>query len=101
MQISFDWENWSSFNKLGLSLKDINEIADVFMDTCRNLGYKAMLYGSKTYLNSVWQNTKNYPVWLANYVSKTTYEGKYNIWQCCQTGIIDGVTGYVDIDIMY
>lgn len=101
LRISFDWENWSSFNKLGLSLKDINDIADVFMDTCRDLGYKSMLYGSKTYLNSVWQNNNNYPVWLANYVAETTYEGKYNIWQCSQTGIIDGVTGYVDIDIMY
>lgn len=101
LQISFDWENWSSFNKLGLSLNDINDIADTFMDTCEKLGYKSMLYGSKTYLSSVWRNNNNYPVWLANYVTKTTYEGKYDFWQCCQTGIIDGVNGYVDIDIMY
>ena len=71
------------------------------MDTCEELGYKSMLYGSKTYLSSVWQNQKQYPVWLANYVEKTTYEGSYNLWQCSQRGIINGVTGYVDIDIMY
>ena len=71
------------------------------MNTCEKLGYSSMLYGSKTYLKSVWQNQNNYPVWLANYVEKTTYEGKFNLWQCSQRGVIDGITGYVDIDIMY
>lgn len=99
--IAFDWENWSSFNKLGLSLTDINNIADVFMDECVNLKYKSILYSSKTYLENVWQNTKQYPVWLAHYVNQTTYEGSYKIWQFCQTGIIDGISGYVDINVMH
>ena len=101
LTIAFDWENWSSFNKLGLSLTDINSMADCFMDACVNKGYQSILYSSKTYLENVWQNTKQYPVWLANYVSQTTYEGSYKIWQFCQTGIIDGISGYVDINVMY
>lgn len=101
LSIAFDWENWSSFNKLGISLTDINNISDTFMNECVNLGYKSMLYSSKTYLENVWKNSNNYPVWLANYVSQTTYEGPYNIWQFCQTGIINGISGYVDINVMY
>lgn len=101
LSIAFDWENWNSFNKLGISLTDINNIADNFMDECVNLGYKSILYSSKTYLEYVWQNSKNYPIWLANYVGQTTYQGSYKIWQFCQTGIIDGISGYVDINVMY
>ena len=27
--------------------------------------------------------------------------GEYKIWQICSDGIIDGIEGYVDIDILY
>lgn len=101
LSIAFDWENWNSFNTLGISLTDINTIANSFMDEIQNLGYKSILYSSKTYLEAVWENPNNYPVWLANYVTKTTYENPYKIWQFCQTGIINGISGYVDINVMY
>lgn len=101
LSIAFDWENWSSFNKQGISLNDINNIADKFMEQCENQGYKALLYGSKTYLEAVWKNSNNYPVWLANYVSKTSYQGTYKLWQLCQTGLIKGINGYVDINVAY
>ena len=101
INVSFDWENWNSFNKLGLSLNDINDMADIFMDECVSRGYKSMLYGSKTYLEAVWKNDKKYQVWLANYVEDTSYMGDYKIWQFCQTGIVDGIGGKVDINIMY
>ena len=101
INVSFDWENWNSFNKLGLSLNDINDMADIFMDECVSRGHKSMLYGSKTYLEAVWKNDKKYQVWLANYVEDTSYMGDYKIWQFCQTGIVDGIGGKVDINIMY
>ena len=59
-----------------------------------------MLYGSKTYLEAIWKNEKNYPVWLANYVDSTSYSGQYKIWQFSQTGTISGIKGKVDIDVM-
>ena len=76
-------------------------MADSFMDECVNLGYKTMLYGSKTYLEYFWKNNKNYPVWLANYVSETSYEGEYKIWQFTERGSVNGIKGDVDINIMY
>ena len=101
VNISFDWENWNSFNKLELNLNDLNSMADTFMDECVGQGYKSMLYGSKTYLEAVWKNEKNYPVWLANYVDKTSYSGNYKVWQFCQTGTVNGIKGKVDINVMY
>ena len=59
-----------------------------------------MLYSSKNYLENVWFKTK-YPVWLAHYTDKTTYEGDYYIWQLCSNGRIPGINGNVDINIMY
>ena len=101
LTVAFDWENWNSFNTLGISLNNINDIADIFMEECENFGLKSMLYGSKTYLEEVWQNSNNYPIWLANYVSKTTYEKPYKLWQICQTGKISGITGNIDINVFY
>ena len=101
INIAFDWENWKNFNTLSICLNDLNNMADSFMDECVNLGYKTMLYGSKTYLEYFWKNNKNYPVWLANYVSETSYEGEYKIWQFTEKGSVNGIKGDVDINIMY
>ena len=76
-------------------------MAYIFMDECVSRGYKSMLYGSKTYLEAVWKNDKKYQVWLANYVEDTSYVGDYKVWQFTQTGSVDGVSGKVDINVMY
>lgn len=100
LPIAFDWESWNSFNKAGMSFYTINKSANVFLDTLVENGYKGMLYGSKTYLEKIWYPTEH-DTWLAHYTSKTTYQGKYFLWQMCDTGRIDGINGNVDIDIMY
>lgn len=100
LPIAFDWECYTSFNKMNLSLFGLGEVADSFLDEVKKLGYKPMLYGSKNYLNSVWKYN-NYDVWLAHYTNKTNYDGKYVMWQICDNGIIDGIEEKVDIDILY
>ena len=58
-----------------------------------------MLYSSKYYLENIWLKRDN--IWLAHYTEKTDYNGDYKIWQICDDGVIDGINGNVDIDIMY
>lgn len=101
LPIVFDWESWSIWNSLNLSLYDINSIADSFLNVIESKGYKGMLYGSKYYLQNIWANNNNYPVWLAHYTTKTDYNNDYYIWQLGDTGKIDGINGYVDINVMY
>ena len=101
LPIVFDWENFNKWNEYKLSFHDINSIADTFIDTVMKSGYKGMLYSSKFYLENIWENKNDYPVWLAHYTNKTNYTGKYKIWQMCNDGVIDGINGDVDIDIMY
>ena len=59
-----------------------------------------MLYISKSYLEQIWFPNE-YNIWLAHYTDKTNYEGNYQFWQLCSDGLINGINGYVDIDIMY
>ena len=100
--ITFDWENFKYWNSYKISFHYINETANTFMNTVKENGYDAMLYSSKFYLETIWENKLNYPVWLAHYVdSKTDYKGDYKIWQLCSNGRVDGIYGDVDMDILY
>lgn len=101
LPIVFDWENFNKWNEYKLSFHDINSIADTFIETVKKAGYEGMLYSSKFYLENIWINKNDYPVWLAHYTDETSYIGKYKIWQMCNDGVIDGINGDVDIDIMY
>ena len=101
LPIAFDWENWANFNTYKISFYDLNSISESFIKEVEANGYKGMLYSSKFYLETIWTNKNNSPVWLAHYTNKTDYKGDYVIWQSCNNGKIDGISGNVDIDIMY
>ena len=101
LPVVFDWEDFEDWNSFKLSFYDVNTIANAFIDRINSKGYIGMLYSSKFYLETIWTNKENHPVWLAHYTLKTDYKGNYNIWQLSNTGQIDGINGNVDIDIMY
>lgn len=100
LPIAFDWEEWKDFNEYNLSFFDLTSIGEAFLATLEEYGYKGMLYSSKSYLEYIWLPTK-YDIWLAHYTSKTNYKGNYKMWQLCDDGVVDGINGSVDIDIMY
>ena len=101
LPIVFDWENWNKWNSYNMSFYDINNIANTFIEIVKNKGYEGMLYSSKYYLENIWTNKLEFPVWLAHYTNKTSYKGKYMMWQLSNTGRIDGINGDVDINILY
>ena len=100
LPIVFDFESFDAFNEMELSIFGLNQIANTFIDTVDDAGYNGVLYGSKNYLNAIWKY-HTAPVWLAHYTDKTDYDGEYFMWQMCDDGKIDGIDGYVDIDILY
>ena len=97
--IAFDWENFTDFNIYNISFHTLNKMATVFLEETKNKGYKPILYSSKYYLENIWD--LNYDTWVAQYADNNTYQGDYIMWQQCSDGKIDGILGYVDIDIMY
>ena len=100
LPVAFDFESFTSFNSMNLSLYQLNEVAEAYFSALEDKGYDTMLYGSKNYLNAVWKYNTN-KVWLAHYTDKTDYDKDYIMWQLCQYGVIDGINGFVDIDILY
>ena len=60
-----------------------------------------MLYGSKYYLENMWLDKGNYPVWLAHYTDKTNYSGDHIMWQYSAIGEVDGINNAVDLDVYY
>lgn len=103
LPIVYDWESWNKLGSLNMSINDLNDCATAFLSTVEKAGYDGMLYSSKYYLEkTLWRlDAAKYPVWLAHYVSQTSYAGSYSIWQCSCTGRISGINADVDINVMY
>lgn len=99
LPIAFDWEDWSDFMSYKINFNDLNDIANSFMQEIEKSGYKAINYGSARYMEQVW-NTPNYSTWLAYYTDNNDFEEEYVMWQVASDGIVPGINGYVDLDII-
>ena len=86
-----------------LSSGDRTKVINAFCQTIQNSGYRAGIYANKTWLETkLDMNVLNaYKVWLAQYASEPTYQGRYDMWQYKDTGKISGVTGNVDLNRSY
>lgn len=103
LEIVFDWENWADYQYYNLSFYDLKEMAKAFNKEVKKHHHVGMLYSSKNYLNDVWYDI-DFPVWVAHYTSnkeRTNYTGSYDVWQLCDDGKVDGISGLVDLDIRY
>ncbi len=88
----------------GLSTEQLNKNAHVFLDYINANGYIGCLYGSSNPLSTVWkmEEFSNFSTWVAHYkISKPTYTGNYQMWQCTSSGTVPGISGNVDIDLDY
>lgn len=99
--VVFDWEDFSNFQQYNMSINDLNNYFELFADEMESYGYSAMLYSSKNFLNNFWYDHPDHPVWLAHYTDETDYTGRYDMWQSSCHGVIDGINGFVDMNILY
>ncbi len=96
-----------------LSNEDITNNAIAFMDTISEEGYDAMLYADKNELedDGIWNTDdirNRYPAWISSYsegayptVLEPEYSGICAMWQYTCKGKVDGITGYVDMNVAY
>ncbi len=99
LPIIFDWENFLNYQEYQMSFEELNYLYDVFEKEVTAKGYESMLYGSKYYLENIWGEKEDRPVWLAHYANYTTYAYPYDYWQVSDQGKIDGIDGPVDFNI--
>lgn len=86
-----------------LSKTERTAITKAFLDTIAAAGYKTVIYGNKQWLIKEIDMSKltAYDVWLAQEEDIPDYPYKFTMWQYSRTGSVDGVAGYVDLNISF
>lgn len=99
-----------------LSKAEWTKVAVAFCDGIKAHGYEPMFYGSiSKVISAIDYKTidSKYQMWIARYrrIGDTTpnqlitanypYSGQYEFWQYSDHGRVDGISTYVDLDIMY
>lgn len=90
--------------KLGKTRLTNNAIA--FCEIMKGSGYTPMVYANKSFLNTRINaktlEKKGYKIWLAHYTKSTDYNTTdFQIWQYSDAGTVPGISGKVDMDVIY
>ncbi len=101
LPVYYDIEDKSQIN---LGKNTLTSMCEAFCDEIEKGGYWAGVYTNKyfftTYLDYVKLQDK-YTIWVAQYNDTNTYRGKYDMWQYTSSGKVNGISGNVDMDILY
>lgn len=86
----------------GLTAEQHAVVAKAFCDKIEAAGYQTGIYASKSWfetkLTDSWFDSKER--WVAHYETSCGYTGAYRMWQCTNTGTVEGVDGSVDINFI-
>ena len=110
--------NWLANRKLNLPVYyDIEDrsqatlgkqtLTDMCKAFCRKIesgGYWAGIYANKYWLTTHLDSSQlenDFTIWVAQYNSQNTYNGKYDMWQYTSSGKVNGINGNVDMNILY
>ena len=87
----------------GISAEQRTAVCRAFCETIKSGGYTPGVYASKAWYNNNvnFGSLSGYKIWLAQYASKPTFSGKYDLWQHTAKGSVDGIKGNVDMNISY
>lgn len=119
--VAFDWENFDYYKRAhknnGWTTAEMNKAIDsalnkmvaVFEDELNQAGYTASIYGSKSRLEGTWapsikkmnEGKNHLSIWMAHWVSKSSYKGTYYMWQVNSHGRVPGISGDVDLNVAY
>jgi len=83
-----------------ISVAERTAVINAFVQTIRGAGYSAMVYANKDWMTNrinAGGLASGSTVWLAQYRSRCTYGGSYQMWQFTESGSIPGISGNVDM----
>ncbi len=102
--VAFDMEPVDGDDRIsGLSKAEKTEIADAFCQVIKANRFKPVIYGNPTWLrkNIKLDYLTDYELWLAHYTDETDFSSKYLMWQYTDAGLVDGIDGYVDMNLYF
>ncbi len=81
-------------------------ILTVFADTLKQRGYETGFYSGTYFIQEElsYQIIAPYSVWIANYTANNALPSvnyKYDLWQYTESGRISGISGTVDINVVF
>ena len=101
----FDMEDADGYKKKnGMpSNKELVNICVTFCEKMIKNGYKTGIYASLSWFNNQLKDSKldKYEKWVAQWNDHCSYTKDYVMWQYTSSGMIDGINGRVDLNIMY
>ena len=96
--IYYDLEDTIQSN---LTKTQIADIAEAFCDTIEDAGYEVAIYSSLDWFNNYLTDSRfnQWDKWVAQWNTTCSYTGNYSMWQCSSQGRVNGINGYVDLNI--
>lgn len=100
--VYLDMENESgSYNQGSLSAKTLGDIAATFCNAVSSAGYEVGIYANTNWFTNKLTDSRfnQWSRWVAQYNTTCTYTGSYTMWQCSSQGRVNGISGYVDLNL--
>lgn len=103
--VYIDVENTKGLDWRTISNEKMLEVMKEFYNQLTAAGYKMGIYSSRSAfwnekMTDAWYD--NVSKWVAEYASKVNdFTRTYDIWQYSSKGSVDGISGNVDMNIMY
>lgn len=102
LPLYFDFEEKE---QRALPIEEQLEIIEAFCERVEAGGYRAGLYGSKSWLEILKRARpellEKYSVWVAQWNDRNTFSGRYDLWQNSSAGRVPGIETAVDTDFCY
>ena len=103
--VAFDWEfggRLNSYVARKLGKRRCKQICDAFCKTIQNSGFTPMVYANLSTLNGYISDDihKSWFIWVAQYNSRCDYKYPF-MWQYTSSGHVSGISGRVDMNIVY
>ncbi len=106
--VVFDWElpDDSEARTLGTTTETLNKCAEAFCQEIADRGYTAMLYSNLKMALTKYdmQTLSAYDFWYVEYKdghNPPSYPYELQMWQYASDGRVDGIDGYVDMNISF
>ncbi|MBP1913077.1 LysM repeat protein [Lederbergia galactosidilyticus] len=103
--IAFDMEDADNYKrKRGMpSNETLIDLCYTWLKAIEDAGYYVSLYASLSWLNGSLKSGKldRFDKWVAQWASRCTYKGSYQMWQYSNIGQVVGISGHVDMNEAY
>lgn len=101
--VVFDWEHVedSTARTASVNSENVTEFAEAFCNKIDNYGLDPAIYFncSDGYNLLNLDELSNYNFWLAEYDDTPSFYYQYSMWQYTDKGTVNGISGYVDMNI--